>query len=95
MSFGRTAAMSRRRYSIARLSQACRVASDVPLAATLSGGPRLWPWAQPPRRLSVATAVAARHSSWLCGQRGQVDPRMQRHDQQALQFLKLGTQGRA
>lgn len=89
MSFGRTATMCRRRYSTARLPRACRVASDAPLAAILSGGPRLWPWAQLPRRLSVATAVAAWHSSWLCGLRGQVDPGMRRHDQLALQFLNL------
>lgn len=94
MSFGRTTPMSRRRYSIACLPQARRVASDVPLAAILSGGPRLWPCAQRPRRLSVATAVAARHSSWLCGLRGLVDPCMRRHDRMALQSLKFGTQGR-
>lgn len=89
MSVGRTAPMSRRRYSTACLAQACRVASDAPLAAILSGGPRLWPWTQRPRRLSVATAVAARHSSWLCGLRGQVDPNMRRNDQTTLQFFEL------
>lgn len=89
MSVGRTAPMSRRRYSTACLAQACRVASDAPLASILSGGPRLWPWTQRPRRLSVATVVAARHSSWLCGLRGQVDPNMRRHDQTTLQFFEL------